>query len=177
MASKLITLQALLVQELHNLYSAEAQLIKVLPKIAQTASSENLKHTFENMWAQTKNHAQRLIRVTDCLEESASGTNCKAIESLIAAMETMESLIAESSEFIEEDCDNIVKDAGLICAAQKVVYYKIAGYDSAITIAEGLGLNEILQLLQQTLKEERSAVQVLTEIARSISQPNGTIAQ
>jgi len=175
MTTKPITLHVLLIQELRSLYNAEIQLIKALPDMVQAATSENLKQAFQNHWAQTKNHAQRLIRAMDCLGESSNGKNCDTMESLIA--EGNEFIESGSEDLIEEENIDIVKDAGFICAAQKIEHYEISGYGSAITLAEILGFTEVVQLLQQTLKEERVAVLVLTEIAQSLNHERGAVMQ
>lgn len=159
MTAKLDTLQALLVEELKDLYSAETQLTKALPKMAKAASSEKLKQAFLDHLEETKNHLQRLKKATEILGETPQGKTCKA----------MEGLITEGEELIEEEGEDIVKDAGLICAAQKVEHYEMAGYGSARTFAEVLGLNDVADILQETLDEEGAADELLTEIAETIN--------
>ena len=138
---KLKTLDALLVDMLKDLYSAESQLVKALPKIAKAAQAEELKNAFTAHLEETRGQVARLDTIFEQLEVSPRGKKCKA----------MEGLIEEGKELIEEDAEPSVKDAGLIGAAQKVEHYEIAGYGTARTIAELLGHNDIAKLLQETL--------------------------
>lgn len=157
--AKLKNLSDLLVHELQDLYSAETQLVKALPKMAKAASNDELKTGFTEHLDQTKEHVERLERVMEILGHSPKGKTCKA----------MEGLIAEGEETIEEDAEPEVRDAALITAAQKVEHYEIAGYGSARTHAELLEQDEIAELLQQTLDEEGETDKLLTEIASSIN--------
>lgn len=154
---KLKTLDDLLVHELKDLYSAESQLIKALPKMAKAAQSPNLKQAFTSHLEETKVQKERLEQALQILEVSPRGMKCKA----------MEGLIEEGQELIEEDGDPIVKDAGLIGAAQKVEHYEIAGYGTAAAMAELLGKKDIAQLLKQTLSEEKMADVKLNKLAKS----------
>jgi ferritin-like metal-binding protein YciE len=154
---KLNTLQDLYVEELQDLYSAETQLVKALPKMAEAASSDELRAAFEEHLEQTKEHVERLEQVFESLESSPKGKKCKG----------MEGLIEEAKELLEEDADPEVLDAGLIAAAQRVEHYEIAVYGCVCTYAKLLGREEDLDLLGQTLDEEKEADENLTDIAES----------
>ena len=164
---KLGTLQELLTDELKDLYSAENQLLKALPKMAKAASSPELKAAFEEHLEETKGQVDRLVTIFEQLEGSPKGKKCKA----------MEGLLEEGSEFIEAEGDESVKDAGLICAAQKVEHYEIASYGCARTFATLLGLDEVAELLQETLDEEGNADKKLTELAETAINVDATAAQ
>jgi ferritin-like metal-binding protein YciE len=154
---KLESLQDLLVQELKDLYSAEAQIVKALPKMAKAASSEELRTAFEEHLEETKKQVERLDQIFERLGTPGRGKKCKG----------MEGLLEEGKEVIEQDGDDMVKDAALIAAAQHVEHYEIAGYGCARTFASLLGHEEIAELLQKTLDEESAADKKLTEIAES----------
>lgn len=154
---KLNTLDDLLLQELKDLYSAEKQLVKALPKMAKAASNEDLSAGFEEHLEQTKEHVERLDQIADELGVKLTGHKCKA----------MEGLIEEGAELIEEDGEDSVKDAGLIGAAQRVEHYEIAGYGTARSLAERLGHKKVAKLLAQTLEEEKETDEKLTELAES----------
>jgi len=158
---KLDTLQKLYTEELRDLYNAENQLLKALPKMAKAASSEELKGAFEKHLEQTKGHVERLEQVFEELDESPKGKTCRA----------MKGLIQEGSELLEQDGDESVRDAGIIVAAQKVEHYEIAGYGSARTFAHLLGQNKAAELLQNTLDEESETNELLTRLAESIINP------
>jgi ferritin-like metal-binding protein YciE len=154
---KLDSLDNLLHHELKDLYSAENQLVKALPKMAKAASNDKLKAGFEGHLEQTKGHVERLDKIGETLGKKLSGHKCKA----------MEGLIEEGSELISEDADPAVRDAGLIGAAQRVEHYEIAGYGTARALAEQLGHSDVAELLQQTLDEEKETDEKLTELATS----------
>jgi len=158
---KLDTLQKLYTEELRDLYNAENQLLKALPKMAKAASSEELKGAFEKHLEQTKGHVERLEQVFKELDESPKGKTCRA----------MKGLIQEGSELLEQDGDESVRDAGIIVAAQKVEHYEIAGYGSARTFAHLLGQNKAAELLQNTLDEESETDELLTRLAESVINP------
>jgi ferritin-like metal-binding protein YciE len=151
------TLEDLFIHELKDLYSAEQQLIKALPKMAKAASSAHLREGFEEHLEQTKEHAVRLEKILSNLGHGHRGTKCKA----------MEGLVEEGKELIDEDASPEVKDAGLIAAGQRVEHYEIAGYGTACTFAQLLGHSEAEELLQQTLEEEKQTDEKLSELARS----------
>ena len=153
------SLQDLFVEQLHDLYDAENQLIKALPKLAEAASSEELKSGIEEHLQQTKEHAQRLESIFERLGEKSKGEKCKG----------MEGLIKEGSEIIEEDMAEGTKDAAIIAAAQKVEHYEIASYGTARTYANLLGQEESAELLEQTLEEEKETDQKLTSLAEEIN--------
>jgi ferritin-like metal-binding protein YciE len=154
---KLKTLNDLFVDQLKDLYSAENQLLKALPKMAKAAESEELRDAFTAHLEETKGQVERLEKIFSGLDVSPRGKKCKA----------MEGLIEEGKELIEEDAEPNVKDAGLIGAAQKVEHYEIAAYGTARTIAQQLGHDDYADLLQETLDEEGAADQKLTDIAES----------
>ncbi len=155
--AKLNNLQDLLVEQLQDLYDAEQQLTKALPKMAQAATSSQLQTAFNDHLAQTEGHVRRLEQAFEQLGEKAERKTCKA----------MQGLIAEGDEVIKEKGDPQVKDAALIAAAQRVEHYEMAGYGSVRTFAQTLGLFEVASLLQQTLDEEGAADKKLTKIAES----------
>jgi len=157
MASKMATLEDLYTDLLKDLYSAEKQLVKALPKLAKNASSPDLQKAFQEHLRQTEGHVERIERIFTDMEGSPRGKKCVG----------MEGLIEEGNELLQEDTEPDVLDAGLIAAAQKVEHYEIAGYGTARTWAERLGYDKAARLLQQTLDEESMANEKLTKIAES----------
>lgn len=155
---KLKTLQDLFIHELKDLYSAETQLVKALPKMAKAATNEELKAGFEEHLEQTKTHVTRLEQIGESCEVRLTGHKCKA----------MAGLVEEGSEMISEDAEDNVRDAGLIGAAQRVEHYEIAGYGTARALAECLGYDEAVDLLTETLDEEKATDEKLTELAESV---------
>jgi len=153
------SLRELYVDELKDLYSAEKQLTKALPKMAKAASSEELKSGFEEHLEQTKNHVQRLEQVFEQLGEKPTGKKCLG----------MEGLINEGSSVMQEDFSDEVMDAALISAAQRVEHYEIAAYGTVCAYAELLGESEQNSLLNETLNEEKETDQKLTELSREIN--------
>lgn len=154
---KLKTLEDLLIHELKDLYSAEKQLLKALPKMAKAATDQDLRSGFEEHLEQTKTHVERLEKISSELGQSLAGHKCKA----------MEGLVEEGADLIDEDAEDAVRDAGLIAAAQRVEHYEIAGYGTARAIALQLGHDEIADILEETLDEEKETDQRLTELAES----------
>ncbi len=152
-------LKELYIDELKDLYNAENQLVKALPKMAKAASSDKLQQGFEEHLEQTKNHVQRLEKIFQTLGESPKGKKCKG----------MEGLIEEGSEVMEEDYEGSVMDAALIGAAQRVEHYEIAGYGTVRTMAETLGESDHVSLLEETLQEEKETDEKLTELASRIN--------
>jgi ferritin-like metal-binding protein YciE len=152
---KLETLDALFLHEIKDLLSAEKQLVKALPKMAKGAANENLKAAFEEHLEQTKGHVERLEKIFELLQKSPRAEHCKG----------MEGLIAEGAELLEEEGEEMVKDAALIGAAQRVEHYEIAAYGTARTLAELLGMKNAVKLLQQTLDEEKETDEKLTQLA------------
>jgi ferritin-like metal-binding protein YciE len=151
-------LHELFVDELKDLYNAENQLIKALPRMAKAAGTPELRRAFEKHLGETRRQAQRLEQIGRALEVKVTGKKCKG----------MEGLIAEGKELLEEGLDESVLDAGLIGAAQKVEHYEIAAYGTARTHAQILGHEKIARLLQQTLDEEGEADKRLTVIAERL---------
>jgi ferritin-like metal-binding protein YciE len=157
--AEISTPRELLIEELKDLYSAENQLVKALPKMAKAATSPELQEAFETHLEETKGHAQRLEEIMDELAESPRGKKCVA----------MEGLIAEGKEIMEEDATPAMLDLALIGAAQKVEHYEIAGYGTARTLAELAGETKVAKLLQKTLDEEGKTDKLLTAIASELS--------
>jgi ferritin-like metal-binding protein YciE len=143
--SKITNLRDVFVEQLKDLYNAEQQLVKALPKMAKAATSPDLAQGFEE-------HFKKL-------EEKPTGKKCKA----------MQGLIKEGAETIEEDASDAAKDAMLIAAAQRVEHYEIAGYGSVKTYADLLGESEAAELLGETLQEEKDTDEKLTEAAETIN--------
>jgi ferritin-like metal-binding protein YciE len=158
---KMDNLQDLLIEDLKDLYDAEHQITKALPKMAKAASSQELKNAFEEHLTQTENHIKRLEQVFDAMGKKASRKTCQA----------MKGLVEEGSELMQEDADPQVLDAALIGAAQKVEHYEIASYGTLATYAQMLGQNQAVQLLRATLQEEKQTDDKLTMLAeRQINQ-------
>jgi len=154
---ELETLKDLYIHELKDLYSAENQIIKALPKMAKAATNSKLVDGFNKHLAETKEHAVRLEKILKSHDETTRGPKCKG----------MEGVIKEGDEMIEEDAEDEVRDAGLISAAQRVEHYEMAGYGTARTYAELLGDPQGAKLLQRTLDEEAATDQKLTKLAKS----------
>jgi ferritin-like metal-binding protein YciE len=152
-------LKELYIDELKDLYSAETQLVKALPKLARAAASDQLRQGFEEHLEQTKGHVERLEQIFEMLDESPKGKKCKG----------MEGLIEEGSEVMEEDYEGGLLDAALIGAAQRVEHYEIAGYGTVRSFAELLGESEQVSLLNETLEEEKETDAKLTELAKQIN--------
>jgi ferritin-like metal-binding protein YciE len=151
------SLAGLLKDELKDLYSAEKQLVKALPKMAKKASTKALRMALTDHLKQTEGHVDRLEKIGEALEIKLSGKKCAA----------MEGLVEEGSEIIKEDGDPAVIDAALIGAAQRVEHYEMAAYGTVRAIARQLGHADAVKLLQQTLDEEGAADKKLTSIAES----------
>ena len=155
---KLESLQDLLVEHLKDLYSAENQLVKGLPKMAKAAKSPDLRDGFEEHLEQTRKHVQRLEQICETMGVSPKGKKCSA----------MEGLIEEGKELMGEDAEPSVMDAGLIAAAQKVEHYEMASYGCVRTWAEQLGLEDAAELLQETFEEEKATDEKLTKLAKQV---------
>ncbi|MFL6388302.1 MAG: ferritin-like domain-containing protein [Terriglobales bacterium] len=153
------SLRDLFIDELKDLYSAENQILKALPKMIKKASSRELKSGFEQHLKETQGHVERLDKIFEELEESPRGKKCKG----------MEGIIADGKELMEEDAEPEVMDAGLISAAQHVEHYEIAGYGCVRTYAELMGEDDIVNLLQQTLDEEKATDEKLNQLAQNIN--------
>jgi ferritin-like metal-binding protein YciE len=162
---KLDTLEKLYVDELRDIYNAENQLLKALPKMAKGSSSPDLKSGFEKHLRQTESHVERLEQIFAELDESPKGKTCHA----------MKGLIEEGSEILNEDGEESVLDAGIIVAAQKVEHYEMAAYGSARTFARLLGQEKAAELLQTTLDEESETNESLNQLAENIVNPEALI--
>jgi ferritin-like metal-binding protein YciE len=148
----------LLVDELKDLYSAESQIIKALPKMVKASSTAELRRAFERHLEETRGQVERLDEIGKALDVRLTGKKCKG----------MEGLLEEGKEIMSEDFEGEALDAGLIGAAQKVEHYEIAGYGTARAHAERLGLSRVAKLLQQTLDEEGNTDKKLTQLAESL---------
>ena len=153
------SLRDLFVEQLKELYSAENQIIKALPKMIKAASSEELKSAFQEHLEQTKGQVERLDQIFGELDESPRGKKCKG----------MEGLLAEGKELMEEDAEEDVLDAGLIASAQHVEHYEIAGYGCVRTYAQLLGMDKVAKLFQHTLDEEKETDELLSGLAENIN--------
>jgi ferritin-like metal-binding protein YciE len=149
------SMQDLLLEQLRDLYNAEQQLVKALPKIAEKSCSASLREAFEAHWRETEGQVVRLERAFFSLGEEPEGKKCKG----------MEGLLDEGKDMLSENGSDSVRDAGIIAAAQRVEHYEIAGYGCAITFAQLLGHQDIVTLLEETLAEEKAADEKLTAIA------------
>ena len=156
---KVESLRDLYVEQLNDLYNAEQQLIKAIPKMAKAASSEELKAAFEDHLGKTRQHAQRIETIFEQMGEKVGGKKCKA----------MEGLVEEGGEVIKEDMEDGIKDAALIAAAQRVEHYEIAGYGCVRAYATKLGDEDAATLLSQTLDEEKEADETLNGIAEELN--------
>lgn len=153
---KLDSLHALYIEQLQDIYSAETQLLEALPKMAEAATNRDLKKGFETHLTQTKEQIQRLETILDREGKKSGGKKCKG----------MEGLIKEADELLKnKQVEPEVLDAGLIAAAQRVEHYEIAGYGTVCTYAEEMGHNEDLQLLRESLSEEKQTDQQLSVLA------------
>jgi len=152
------TLEQLFIDQLKDLYDAEKQIVKALPRMAKAASSEELGEALRKHLDETQNQVGRLEEVFKMMGVPAKGKTCKG----------MKGLLEEGSEAIKEEEDETLSDLAIIAAAQKVEHYEISAYGTAKTIAEKLGREEAVELLQQTEEEESAADATLTEIATSL---------
>lgn len=155
---KMQTLEAAFVDEIRDLYDAEKQLVRALPKMAKAAGSEELAAAFKEHLEQTKGQVQRLEQVFELLGQKARSKPCKA----------MKGLLEEGQEIMEQDASENLLDLALIGAAQKVEHYEIAGYGTLRTFAQAMGNKEAALLLDQTLKEEEATDKKLTQIAKGL---------
>jgi ferritin-like metal-binding protein YciE len=154
---KLESLKDLYLEQLRDLYSAETQIVDALPKMAEAATSPDLRKGFNDHLRQTEEHVRRLERIFQDLQESPKGHTC----------EGMKGLLKEGSEMTKMRGEPAVIDAGLIAAAQRVEHYEMAGYGTVRTYAEMLGKTEHVSLLERTLQEEEQTDEHLTELAES----------
>ena len=155
------TLHDLMIDEIKDLYSAETQLLKALPKMVDGATTKSLKKALSDHLEQTKGHVARLEKACEMLDATPRGKKCKA----------MEGLCEEGAEMLAEDGENAVRDAGIIASAQRVEHYEIAAYGSTIAFARQMGHDDIAALLHETLEEEKAADSMLSSIAESEINP------
>jgi ferritin-like metal-binding protein YciE len=155
---ELSTLKDLFLQELKDLYSAETQILKALPKMVKAASNQKLATGFQKHLEQTKEHATRLEKILQDQGETTHGPKCHG----------MEGVLKEGAEMIEARADAEVRDAGLISSAQRVEHYEMAGYGCVVEYAKLLGETEAAKLLQATLNEEEETNEKLTKLATSV---------
>jgi ferritin-like metal-binding protein YciE len=157
------SLRQLYIDELKDLYNAETQLVKALPKMAKASSNAELRQAFEEHLRQTSEQVSRLEQIFEMMGEKATGKKCLG----------MEGLVKEGAETMQEDYGDAVMDAAIIGAAQRVEHYEIAGYGTVRAIAELLGENEHVSLIEQTLEEEKQADEKLTALASEINSQAG----
>ena len=153
------SLEKLLLDELKDLYSAEHQITKALPKIAKAAANPELKTALENHLEETLGQVTRLEKIGEILGKSLKGKTC----------EGMKGVLTEGASVLEEVASGNIRDAGIISAAQRVEHYEMAGYVAVREYANLLGMKEVASLLDETLKEEKAADQKLTKIAKSVN--------
>ena len=154
------TIEDLFLDELKDLYSAEKQITKALPKMVKAASSSELSTAFANHLEETKGHVERLEQMFQLLGKKGTGKTC----------EGMKGVLAEGAEVIEDVEKGSIRDAGLIAAAQRVEHYEMAGYGSVRAFAKLLGKQEMVTLLEKTLSEEKAADDKLTQISKTVNQ-------
>lgn len=152
-------LHKLFLDELADLYSAEQQLTKALPKLAKAAQSDELREALEEHLEETEEHISRLEQVAESLDETLKKKTCEA----------MKGLLKEGDEIVKEQKDSSALDAGIIAACQKVEHYEIASYGTVCAWAEQMGHDDALKLLRQTEEEESAADEKLTEVAENIA--------
>ena len=157
------SLRQLYVNELRDLYNAETQLVKALPKMAKASSNAELRQAFEEHLRQTAEQVSRLEQIFDMLDEKAGGKKCVG----------MEGLVKEGTQTMQEKYNDAALDAAIIGAAQRMEHYEIAGYGTVRAFAEVLGKNEHVSLIEQTLAEEKQADEKLTQLAQAINSQAG----
>lgn len=162
MAKKIEGIEQLLVDELQDLYDAEKQLVRALPKMAKSASNEELESAFRQHLEVTRGQVQRLEQIFKSMDMRAKSKPCKA----------MQGLVEEAQEMIGEMKEDTILDAGLIGAGRKVEHYEMAGYESARLLAQQLGLRDAAQLLQETMREEMEADRTLSQISKRLLKEN-----
>jgi ferritin-like metal-binding protein YciE len=153
------TMDELFVDELKDLYSAEKQITRALPKLVKAATSDDLRQAFQSHLEETNGHVARLEKAFEILGKSPKGKTCVG----------MKGVLEEGAEVLEDTDKGEVRDAGLISAAQRVEHYEMAGYGSARDFAKLLGQDEIADLLEETLEEEKAADKKLTSISKQVN--------
>ena len=154
------SVRQLYIDELRDLYNAETQLVKALPKMAKASSNSELRQGFEEHLRQTSEHVSRLEQIFEMLDEKPTGKKCLG----------MDGLVKEAAETMKEDYEGAVMDAAIIGAAQRVEHYEIAGYGTVRTLGELLGEDEHVSLLEQTLEEEKQTDEKLSQLAQGINR-------
>jgi ferritin-like metal-binding protein YciE len=160
------TLEKLLIDELRDLYSAEHQITKALPKIAKATTSEELKSALQSHLKETEGQIARLDKIGEILGKSMKGKTCDG----------MKGVLTEGSSVLEEVEEGTIRDAGIISAAQRVEHYEMAGYGAVREYATLLGMTEVAALLEETLKEEKAADQKLSKISKTVNSDAMTVA-
>jgi len=160
------SIEKLFVEELKDLYSAENQITKALPKMVSAAKSNDLKKAFENHLRETEGQIQRLEKICGILGTNPQGKTC----------EGMKGVLNEGSSMLHETAEGEVRDAALISAAQRVEHYEMAAYGTVRTYAELLGRPEVARLLEETLNEEKAADQKLTSISQKVNVKASQVA-
>jgi ferritin-like metal-binding protein YciE len=153
------TMQELLIDELKDLYSAERQIVRALPKLAKAATSPDLKQALTNHLKETEGQVTRLEQIAEIVSKKLTGKTCVG----------MKGVLEEGSEVLEDTDKGTVRDAAMIAAAQRVEHYEMAGYGSAREFAKMLGLSEVASLLDETLEEEKAADKLLSGIAKQVN--------
>lgn len=153
------TMQELLIDELKDLYSAEKQIVRALPKLAKAATSPDLKQALTNHLKETQGQVTRLERIAEIVSKKLTGKTCVG----------MKGVLEEGSEVLEDTDKGTVRDAAMIAAAQRVEHYEMAGYGSAREFAKMLGLSDVASLLDETLEEEKAADKLLSGIAKQVN--------
>jgi len=154
------TVNDLFINELKDIYSAEKQAVRIFPRLAKAVSSSELKEALQTHLEETKGQIERLDRVFEILEKRSSGKTC----------EGMKGLIVEGSEMVEEVEQGLVRDAALIAAAQRMEHYEIAAYGTVVAFAKLTGQQEIVQLLTETLEEEKATDKKLTGVSKMVNK-------
>jgi ferritin-like metal-binding protein YciE len=153
------TMQELLIDELKDLYSAERQIVRALPKLAKAASSPELQQALLNHLEETKVQVSRLEKISEIVGKKLTGKTCVG----------MKGVLEEGSEVLEDTDKGIVRDAALISASQRVEHYEMAGYGSAREFAKLLGHSDVAALLDETLAEEKNADKKLSVISKQVN--------
>jgi ferritin-like metal-binding protein YciE len=153
------TMQELLIDELKDLYSAEKQIVRALPKLAKAATSPDLKQALTNHLKETEGQVTRLEQIAGIVSKKLTGKTCVG----------MKGVLEEGSEVLEDTDKGTVRDAAMIAAAQRVEHYEMAGYGSAREFAKMLGLSQVASLLDETLEEEKAADKLLSGIAKQVN--------
>jgi ferritin-like metal-binding protein YciE len=153
------TLEELFIDELKDLYSAEKQIVRSLPKLAKAASTPELQDALQTHLEETKGQVVRLEQIAEIVGKKLTGKTCNG----------MKGVLEEGSDVLEEVEKGSVRDAALIGASQRVEHYEMAGYGTARNFAKLLGLDDVVELLEQTLEEEKAADKKLTAISKSVN--------